>query len=112
MVGEILPLNPQNYIFNIHNPNRGGPYNLIAMSKSVHNGIPRHVVAPVPFRAVPCRAECNVNAVCMPYQSKSIKNPKQQVLSTTKDKQTSVISLFSTKPDDIKSEQIVQAQIK
>ena len=48
----------------------------------------------------------------MPYRPKAVKNLKQQVLPTTEDRQTSVTSPFPTKPDDIKSEQNIQAQIK
>ena len=39
-MGRSLP-KPTKLDLNFHNPNRGGPYDLIPMSKSVHNGIPR-----------------------------------------------------------------------
>lgn len=48
----------------------------------------------------------------MPYRSRAVKNLKQQVLPTRENKQTQINSAFSSKPDDLKSEQNIQALIK
>ena len=48
----------------------------------------------------------------IPYRTKSVKNFQQQLLPCKKGKQTVINSAFSTRPNDIKCEQNIHAQIQ